>query len=72
MIAFFVSGVLIDRVGRRPLLLVSDAFMAISLFALGLYFKMSKDDPGVKVSLGWLPLTSLVLFCIAFSIGFGP
>jgi len=72
VISFFLSGVLIDRAGRRPLLLISATFMAISIFALGLFFKLSKDDPSVKDSMGWLPLSSLVLFCIAFSIGFGP
>lgn len=71
MIMSGVAALIVDRAGRKPLLMLSSGFMALCLIALGYYFKM-KDDGSDVASLGWLPLTSLTLFMIAFSIGLGP
>lgn len=46
--------------------------MAISLFALGMFFYLKDTHPYKIESLGWLPLASLSIFAIAFSIGIGP
>ncbi|RXG62311.1 Solute carrier family 2, facilitated glucose transporter member 12, partial [Armadillidium vulgare] len=40
--------------------------------ALGVYFYYLKFDADVAASVGWLPLVSLVLYVIAFSLGYGP
>ncbi len=45
-----VAMQLIDRVGRRPLLLISLAGMALSLFVLGMAFSL----PQLSASLGWI------------------
>ncbi|EFN83325.1 Solute carrier family 2, facilitated glucose transporter member 8 [Harpegnathos saltator] len=66
-----VAAVIVDRAGRKPLLIFSSGVMSASLVALGLYFKI-KDDGGDVSTLGWLPLTSLTLFMIVFSVGLGP
>ncbi|XP_003703873.2 facilitated trehalose transporter Tret1 [Megachile rotundata] len=66
-----VAALIVDRAGRKPLLMISTGVMSASLVALGYYFQ--KKDSGSDVStLGWLPLTSLIVFMIAFSIGLGP
>jgi len=59
---------LIDRIGRRPLLLVSLADMAISIFVLGLAFKL----PQLSGSLGWIALVSLMVYVGSFAVGLGP
>jgi MFS transporter, SP family, galactose:H+ symporter len=63
-----VAMQLIDRVGRRPLLLVSLAGMAISLFVLGLAFSL----PQLSGSLGWIAVTSLMVYVGSFAVGLGP
>lgn len=68
----FVSTLLVDRLGRRVLLLASDALMSICTIALGAYFWVLDHDAGQTENLGWLPLVSLSLFIVAFSVGFGP
>jgi sugar porter (SP) family MFS transporter len=63
-----VAMQLIDRVGRRPLLLVSLAGMSISLIVLGLAFRL----PQLSGSLGWIAVTSLMLYVGSFAVGLGP
>lgn len=67
----FVSSVLIDKAGRRILLLQSSFIMGSCLIVLGVYFKLQADKADVS-GIGWLPLASVVLFIISFSLGFGP
>jgi MFS transporter, SP family, galactose:H+ symporter len=63
-----VAMQLIDRVGRRPLLLVSLAGMAVSVSVLGLAFSL-KQFSG---SLGWVALASLMTYVGFFAVGLGP
>ncbi|KAK7066790.1 hypothetical protein SK128_011521 [Halocaridina rubra] len=67
------ATVLIDRLGRKLLLCLSSATMAISIICLGVFFyKKSLDEKWAVDTLVWLPLTSLMIFISAFSIGYGP
>ncbi|KAF2359665.1 Sugar/inositol transporter [Trinorchestia longiramus] len=70
VIATGVGAVLMDKAGRKLLLIVSSAAMCISLVTMGTFFYLA--DEGEADNLGWLPLTSLIVFITAFSIGFGP
>ena len=70
--ATFVASLMIDRLGRRILLLVSDAIMALCTLMLGIFFFMKSKDADSVSSLSWLPIVSLCLFIVSFSIGFGP
>ncbi|MGZ7047669.1 MAG: sugar porter family MFS transporter [Methanobacterium sp.] len=63
-----VAILLIDRVGRRPLLLFGLVGMVISLIILGLSFAL----PGLSGSLGILAVLSLMLYVGSFAIGLGP
>jgi sugar porter (SP) family MFS transporter len=63
-----VAMQLIDRVGRRPLLLVSLAGMALSLAMLGLAFAL----PQLSASLGWIAMASLMIYVGSFAVGLGP
>lgn len=71
VIAVFVSSIVVDKLGRRLLLIPSIAAMAICTFLLGLYFYM-KDNGHDVTGLGWLPIASLCVFIVLFSLGFGP
>lgn len=42
------------------------------LLALGVYFYLLDSESDVIRKLGWLPLTSLCIYLIAYSVGFGP
>jgi len=68
LIANFLSLFIVDRAGRRPLLIASGALMCVALTALGTHFHLQKYD--MHQSLGLLPLISLMVFMIGFSIGY--
>jgi MFS family permease len=69
IVATLAGALLVDRLGRRILLVISDVGMTLSLVALGAFFSIATED---RDSIGWLPLVSLMVFISAFSIGFGP
>lgn len=70
-VATFVANCLIDKLGRKVLLYISDVLMILSLGILGTFFYMKEEGHDVS-NYGWLPLVSLMVFAAAFSLGFGP
>lgn len=72
VVVTFVSTIVVDRLGRRPLLLLSDFFMAICTTLLGLYFFLKDGLHHDVSSISWLPVLSVCTFLVMFSLGFGP
>ncbi|CAD6267718.1 unnamed protein product [Miscanthus lutarioriparius] len=69
--SILVAMALADRVGRRPLLLVSTGGMTAALLVLGSLFAAfagAKDDAAVAA----VSVAAVVAFVVAFSVGFGP
>ncbi|KRG01100.1 facilitated trehalose transporter Tret1-2 homolog isoform X2 [Drosophila mojavensis] len=71
VIMTLTSSLLIERAGRKMLLLFSSTVMTICLAMLGAYFDMKESGKDVS-HIGWLPLLCMVLFIITFSVGYGP
>jgi sugar porter (SP) family MFS transporter len=68
-LVFTIAAVLLlDRVGRRVLLLVGTAGILVSLTVLGVYFTSS----ALQADYGWLALVGLLMFMASFAIGLGP
>ncbi|KAH9642135.1 hypothetical protein HF086_007445 [Spodoptera exigua] len=68
-----VSTVLVDRVGRRPLLIFSYIGTGISLGAVGLYFFMQEVLEVTTASLAsvsFIPLLGIILANVISTIGF--
>ena len=63
-----IAVLLLDRLGRRALLLTGTAGCVVALIALGAYFA----SPSLQSSAGWLALTSLIVYIASFAIGLGP
>lgn len=75
VIATFASSLIIDKKGRKILLLISSFVMFISSFFLAIFFTLKHRtliDPVIIKHLGFLPIVSLCVFVIVFSIGLGP
>ncbi|GBP32271.1 Facilitated trehalose transporter Tret1 [Eumeta japonica] len=79
LLASCLSGMLIDNVGRLPLLLISGVLMTLALAGFGFYayydnmFRsltdMTHNEPG---SYDWIPLACVLTFTIAFALGISP
>jgi SP family galactose:H+ symporter-like MFS transporter len=59
---------LLDRVGRRPLLLTGMIGMIVALLALGGAFLV----PGLSGSMGWIAVASVIVYVGSFAVGLGP
>ena len=61
----------IDKAGRRVLLVASGGVMFLSLSVIGAYFYVIDEiDSSMEMDLSWLPLAALITFMIGYSIGF--
>ncbi|KAF5287670.1 hypothetical protein FQR65_LT12200 [Abscondita terminalis] len=68
IIVSFISSVLIDKIGRRPLLISSITVAALTLLVVGAYFLIIEEFIKTKI-FEWLPISCLVVFIVVYSIG---
>lgn len=71
MVVTYAASTMVDRAGRRILLLLSASIMGLCLAILGLYFALKNRGDDVP-NIGWLPLICVAVFIVMFSLGFGP
>ena len=72
VVAIIIACALVDRQGRRRMLIVAGIGMALACSSLGFYYNMSRADATATDGLGWLALVSLIGYIVAFSLGWGP
>ncbi|CAK9814494.1 Facilitated trehalose transporter Tret1 [Anthophora quadrimaculata] len=71
VIAVFVSSLIVDRAGRKVLLLTSILSLCLTSCTLGLYFYLLEINQDVSTIM-WLPLASMCIYIVMFNMGFGP
>ncbi|CRK93847.1 CLUMA_CG007374, isoform A, partial [Clunio marinus] len=71
LLASMLSGLLIDTIGRIPLLIVSSVFMSLALASFGSYVHYDENN-GTSGNSDWIPLLCVLIFTIAFSLGISP
>ncbi|XP_005812518.1 solute carrier family 2, facilitated glucose transporter member 8 [Xiphophorus maculatus] len=71
-----IAAVIMDRAGRKVLLVISGVAMMISTTAFGVYFYLTPKVPSGAAAphadLTWLALASMAVFIAGFAIGWGP
>ncbi|XP_063541777.1 facilitated trehalose transporter Tret1-2 homolog [Cydia strobilella] len=72
MFASCVTPFVVDRWGRKALLLSSSCGTTIALACLGLFFLLKEQNSPVVDSIGFLPIASLMLFMASCCTGLGP
>src|SRR5690348_14476245 len=74
--ACFVTIAVIDKIGRKPLLLIGSAGMAVTLFAMTYAFSHGSLDPQgnlvLSKELGTLAVVAANLYVIFFNFSWGP
>lgn len=79
LLASMLSGLLIDTVGRIPLLITSSVFMSLALASFGSYVYYEQTNKLIATSNfelnaspgnnDWIPLLCVLVFTVAFSLG---
>lgn len=75
IVQIFASGctpLLVERWGKRFLLILSAIGMGIAQGVLAFFFYLKDDQKSDVSSLGWLPILSLIVYIITYCLGFGP
>lgn len=67
-----VSFTIIDKSGRKALLVISALLMANCYAGLGGFFLIKTHYLELASKLNWLPLVCIAVYISAFSIGYGP
>jgi len=70
VVATGISCVIMDKAGRRILLLGSSLGMCISSAVLGLFFYLKEHEHHSND--GWLAMVSVMVYITSFSLGMGP
>ncbi|KAK4873306.1 hypothetical protein RN001_015335 [Aquatica leii] len=65
-----LSSIVVDRTGRRPLLMISTVGSASALFIEGTYFYLKSAHPELNVEqYSYIPIVALIMFVVLFGIG---
>jgi len=67
----FIGLSLVDRVGRKPLLIASEAGLGLVTFVFGVYYFAAEHFAGAAAAYRWLPYACHTTFAATFSIGVG-
>ncbi|XP_063985454.1 facilitated trehalose transporter Tret1-like [Diachasmimorpha longicaudata] len=71
LIAGFLAAGLVDRLGRRFLMLVSGLSAAVALVAVGVFFYMKYHLHADVSSITWLPIAALIAYDVMEVLGIG-
>ncbi|XP_071441000.1 facilitated trehalose transporter Tret1-like [Hetaerina americana] len=71
-VSSWITVGVVDRIGRRPLLLVSAGLTSLALLALGVQSYLEINGDPAAANLSWIPVTSLMIYVAAFCLGLGP
>ncbi|XP_050479591.1 facilitated trehalose transporter Tret1-like isoform X2 [Bombus huntii] len=68
MITSLISSCIVDKLGRKPVFLISSYGSSLCLIVIGVYFLLEKLDMDVR-SLSLIPLIALILYVISVAFG---
>lgn len=71
LLATILTTQLIDRLGRRPILILSSLIASLAHASLGIFFYLKSKNVNTE-SFGWIPICSIVTFMFFFNFGIAP
>lgn len=73
LLSTLLSGLLVDTVGRLPLLVASSVLMSLALASFGSFaYYEDVHRHTLAGQLDWIPLLCVLVFTVAFSLGISP
>ncbi|CAA9996233.1 unnamed protein product [Nesidiocoris tenuis] len=70
IIANYLALPLVDRIGRKPLLLISSITTGLCTLVTGIFYQLTNSGADLS-AVQWIPYVTLVLFSITYSLGIG-
>ncbi|XP_045777618.1 facilitated trehalose transporter Tret1-like [Maniola jurtina] len=64
-----ISSQLVDRLGRKPLLIVSSCGVGLANIVIGAYFFMKFESNDLVVALKFIPIVVIPIFIFSYTIG---
>nr|XP_023014203.1 facilitated trehalose transporter Tret1-like [Leptinotarsa decemlineata] len=71
LFCYFVTMNIVEKFGRRPLLLFSSTGCGISLGILAVYLYLNDVDSPIIDNIRWLPVVSILVYISSLSLGLG-
>ncbi|BET03142.1 facilitated trehalose transporter Tret1-like [Nesidiocoris tenuis] len=72
VVSVFIATYLVDKLGRKPLLLISCLGCTLAMFSAGLWFYLDSKTTIDVSNCHWIPFASFVVYGIFFCFGLGP
>lgn len=69
LVVIIFSSSIVDKAGRKPLLMISSTGSAVTLFLQGTYFYVKEQTTVDTSSFEFLPIIILIVFVVIFSVG---
>ncbi|KAF5305830.1 hypothetical protein FQR65_LT07569 [Abscondita terminalis] len=64
-----INGMIIDKIGRRPLLVASMSTITVALLIISVYFCLQNMTEIKMAAYSWCPVVGLFLYIIGYSLG---
>lgn len=71
LLAGIVAACLVDRLGRKILMLISGTLASVALFLVGRFFYLKYESHTDISSITWLPICGIILYEIMVALGVG-
>ncbi|KAL3275336.1 hypothetical protein HHI36_020103 [Cryptolaemus montrouzieri] len=69
LFASVVAILMVDKFGRKTILLISAILTGLTLVTIGIYFYLKVDHDVSSIS--WIPVVAVMLFAVTFKLGMG-
>lgn len=71
LLSVFLRNMVIDRLGRKPLLLISITGCAVCNTLVSAYFNLSERQDVDVSEIGWIPISSIMIIIVSYGLGLG-
>uniref|UniRef100_A0A6P7FRT0 Facilitated trehalose transporter Tret1-like n=1 Tax=Diabrotica virgifera virgifera TaxID=50390 RepID=A0A6P7FRT0_DIAVI len=72
IITFITASMVVEKLGRKPLLITSSIGTEICMIVLGIFFYLKHINSSFVLQFQWVPLASILLYFIFYGFGLGP
>lgn len=70
LLAATIADVIVDKFGRKALLIISSSLSGVCLLVLAIYFTLQKNNIDIK-PFSWIPVAAVMIYAFVFKFGLG-